>query len=59
MREPAVRSFAELALLRHRLRALHEQELARLNAEREARERSWAEQHLFESTVGAVVPLRN
>ena len=58
MREPAARSFAELALLRRRLRALHEQELARLTAEREARERAWAEQHLFESTVGAVLPLR-
>ena len=59
MREPAARSFAELALLRRRLRALQEQELARQQAEREARERAWAEQHLFESTVGAVVPLRN
>ena len=54
-----VRSLGELAQLRRALQAAQEREAAREQAEREARQRAWAAQHLFESAVGQVQPLRS
>ena len=59
MKGPVAHSLDELAPLRRALQAAREREAARQQAEREAARQAWAAQHLFESAVGPVAPLKS